>query len=283
MRRLLPLVLALGVAACSSTPTDDVKGAPPGSGADTSVFDACVAFATELCADAEGCCTDSYGGFDQDGCVTTFKRDVCRPGADAVNAGKAVFDEDAVPGCLVAQAEAHRVCVPTWRQTLELRKKIYAACRVIDGKSPPGSGCSIAATCRRPEGNATVECIKNVCTVIEVLAEGAACPFPSGSVSVCDEGLTCDAPGLGSSGHCVPAPATGTACDSNVLESTACGLGSYCDTASAECRLASNLGGSGCAQSTECVSFECDRMASTCAPAPAVLSRDTCLGAPQQP
>jgi hypothetical protein len=128
-----------------------------------------------------------------------------------------------------------------------------------------------------------VECIKNACTVIEVLAEGAPCSFPSGPVSVCDEGLTCDSPGVGSAGHCVPALRVGDSCDPSALESTECGLGRYCDVPSGTCKSTDNFGGPGCVQSTECVSFDCDRAANTCASAPAVLSRETCLGAPQEP
>jgi hypothetical protein len=280
MRSLAPVVFAL-VAACSSSSVEDNAMTAPG--ADTTVYDECVEFATELCTDAETCCTDTYGGFSLDGCVATFQRDVCRPAADAVAAHRATFDEDAVAGCLEAQAEAHRVCVPTWQQTLELRKKINDACRVIDGKSPPGSGCSVSATCKRPEGNGTVECIKNACTVIEVLEEGAPCSFPSGPVSVCDDGLTCDAAGLGDTGRCVRAPRPGDGCGPAVLESTACGLGSYCDAATETCKAADNFGGPTCRQSTECISFDCERSTGTCAPAPAVLSRDTCLGAPEAP
>jgi hypothetical protein len=237
-----------------------------------------VAFATQLCADAEGCCRTAYGDFSAEGCVDTFKRTVCRPGADAVAAGKATFNEDAVESCLEAHADAHAVCIPTWAQTLELRKKIYSACRVLDGTVEPGRGCAIAATCKRPEGAATAECVKNVCRVVEILPEGAECPFPSGSVSVCDDGLACDAPGLGAPGHCVKAVAAGAACDASVLEGSDCGLGSFCDPATAQCKVARNMGGRGCSQSNECVSFDCDRMANECAPAPAVLSRDTCLG-----
>jgi len=281
MRRLAPLLLGLVIAACSSSATD-VDGANP-SPPDTRVFDECVDFATRLCRDSQSCCQRAHGGFSLEGCVASFERDVCQPGADAVMAGRATFDESAVDECLAAHAEAHAVCVPTWKQTIALRKRIYAACRVIDGSSEPGRGCSIAATCRRPAGNATVECIKNVCQKIEILEQGAECPFPSGSVSVCDDGLTCDAPGLGATGHCIAAPATGDTCDSSALESTECGLGSYCDAETAACKLAENLGGSGCAQSTECVSFECDRIDDTCAAAPAVLSRETCLGRPPAP
>jgi hypothetical protein len=282
MRRFPSLVLALGVAACSSSPTDEGTAKTP-TMPDTTVFDNCVDFATRLCADGEGCCRSAYGDFSADGCLATFKREVCRPGADAVKAGKATFNEGAVDDCLAAHAAAHAVCVPTWKQALELRKKIYSACRVLDGTAAPGSGCGTGITCKHPAGMATADCVKNVCRVIEILPEGAECPFPSGSVSVCDDGLACDAPGLGTSGHCVKAVATAGSCDASVLEGTDCGLGNFCDPATAQCQVASNVGGTGCAQSNECVSFECDRLANECAPAPAVLSEDTCLGAPAVP
>jgi hypothetical protein len=280
MRSFLPLLLALGAAACSSASVDD--GEPPApSSPDTSVFDACVEFATQLCADAEGCCQQAYGDFSQEGCVATFKREVCRPGADAVAADKATFDEGAITGCLAAHADAHAVCIPTWKQALELRKRIYAECRVIDGSTEPGRGCAIDATCKRPEGIATAECVKNVCKVIEILPLGAVCPFPSGAVSVCDEGLACDAPGLDTEGRCVAAIESGGACDNTTLEGTDCGLGNYCDPEQGVCKTTENFGGSGCSQGNECVSFSCNRLANECAPAPAVVSRDTCLG--QQP
>ena len=50
---------------------------------DTSVFDACVDFATKLCADSADCCMQAYGDFEPDGCLFTFEREICRPGADA--------------------------------------------------------------------------------------------------------------------------------------------------------------------------------------------------------
>jgi hypothetical protein len=275
------LLSALGLA-CSSSPTEKDAGDVPMT-PDSRVLDACVDFAARLCADAQGCCEQAYGGFDQDGCVATFRREVCRPGADAVKAKRATFNEASIEACLAAHAAAHAVCVPTWAQTLELRKEIYVACRVIDGLTEPGRGCSISATCKRPDGVATAECIKNVCQVIEILPEGATCPFPSGSVPVCDEGLACDAPGLGTQGTCVEAVATGASCDADTLEGTECGLGSYCDPETSQCAVAENMGGAGCAQSTECVSFECDRIANECAAAPAVVDRATCLGAPLEP
>jgi hypothetical protein len=277
MLRKTPWCAWIVLAACSSSPSDEGTGGAP-SGPDTSVYDTCVAFATALCADAAGCCMTAHGDFAQEGCVETFRRDVCRPGADAVTANRAVFNEASIDGCLAAHAQAHAVCTPTWAETLELRREIYTACRVIDGLSAPGLGCSVSATCKRPGGTATAECVKNKCVAIEILPEGATCPFPSGAVSVCDAGLACSAEGPGVDGSCVPAIATGQPCDSSVLETTECGLGSYCDAETSTCQVAENLGGGGCAQSTECVSFDCDRLANECAPAPAVVSPDTCLG-----
>jgi hypothetical protein len=282
MRRLTPLLLVL--AGCVSSGTggddDDSNGA---TAPDTRVYDNCVDYAERRCAQAQACCQQAYGAFEHEGCVTWFKRDVCHPAADAVAAGRATFDESAVEDCLAAHAEELEICTPTWAQTLELRKRVYAACRIVDGKSELGSGCSVAATCKTPEGNATVVCNQSVCEKIEILGEGAECPFPSGAVSVCDEGLTCDAPGLGAAGHCVKAPALGDACDPGLLESTACGLGSYCDADSATCKLTVNLGGPGCSQSTECVSFDCDRGRNSCAAAYPVVQRVTCVGPAEAP
>lgn len=278
MHSLPLLVFALGIAACSAPPATegpDKTSTTP----DATVFDNCVDFATRLCADAEGCCRSTYGDFSADGCLDTFKREVCRPGADAVTAGKATFHEGAVEACLAAHAAAHEVCIPTWKQTIELRKKIYSACRVLDGTAEPGRGCAIASTWKHPQGTATAQCEKNVCRVIEILPEGAECPFPSGSVSVCDDGLACDAAGLGTSGRCFKAVATGASCDASVLEGSDCGLGNFCDPETAQCQVTVNTGGKGCSQSNECVSFDCNRIADECAAAPAVLSQGTCLGA----
>ena len=167
LRKTLPCALALlaAAAACSSSPTVGGTGGAP-SGPDTSVYDSCVEFASALCVDAEGCCRTAHGEFDQEGCVETFRRDVCRPGADAVTAGRATFNEASIDTCLAAHAQAHAVCTPTWAETLELRREIYAACRVIEGSSEPGLGCSISATCKRPDGVGTAECVKNRCCLL---------------------------------------------------------------------------------------------------------------------
>jgi len=267
---------AWAVFGCSSSAGELGSKAP--APAETSVLDACLDFAARLCADAAGCCQAVYNAFEQEACVATFRREVCRPSADAVQAGRATFDAGAVEGCLLAHAEAHRVCVPNWAETLELNRAIYQACRVIDGTTEPGRGCTTAVTCKRPEGTGTAVCNKNLCQVVELLPEGAECEFPSGDVSVCDAGLTCDTPGIGIIGVCVKAVLPGQACDASVLESTQCGLGSYCDVKTSSCKLAENYGDVGCAQSTECISFECDRIGNQCRAAAAVVSAVTCSG-----
>jgi hypothetical protein len=76
---------------------------------------------------------------------------------------------------------------------------------------------------------------------------------PSGFVPVYDDGLTCDAPGLGASGHCVKAAAAGDACDASVREGSDCGLGSYCDPETAPCQLATNRSGPNYSRRAECV------------------------------
>jgi hypothetical protein len=99
--------------ACGGSAGDEGHPLEP-STPDTSVFDSCMEFASRLCADTQGCCEQVYGGFDQQACLASFERDVCKPGADAVRAKRATFDESSIEPCLAAHAAAHAVCVPTW-------------------------------------------------------------------------------------------------------------------------------------------------------------------------
>jgi hypothetical protein len=280
MQRLRSASLAvIGLCwACSSATDSRPEAEQPKATAEAGVLESCLDFASRLCVDAEPCCLSTYGTFDADGCLATLRRDVCRPAADAVAAGRASYDAEAVEPCLLAHARAHAVCVPTWSENLELRREIYTACRSINGTTPPGQSCTTDVTCERPSGLGTTSCVKNRCRTIEILPEGANCEFPSGEVSVCDAGLTCSARGLGATGTCVAAAGAGNACDASVLESTECGLGSYCDLETQSCKVTENRGGGGCRQSTECVSFDCDRSRGECAPAEAVVSRATCGG-----
>ena len=282
-RQTLTFVCWSLLAGCSSaTDLPPPQGSSPddaGSQATRErVLTACTEFATELCADSEACCDRAYARYDRRHCVETMLRDLCRPGADAVAAGFAVYDEDSVEPCLAAHAQAAAVCVPTWQENLTLRKSLWSACKVLRGNTEAGRGCSTDVTCAEPEGEKAGVCIRGTCQVLEVLAEGEACPFQSGTVSTCDAGLYCtttiDRPGV-----CARATAEGGAC-SGVLGDASCGFGNYCDPAGKRCKQTVNLGGPSCRQGLECVSFDCDRVTEICAPAPAIVAADECFGAP---
>ena len=281
-RQILTLVCLAICWGCASA-TDDVPSsvAAGGSGNQATrerVLTACTDFAARLCADAEGCCQRAYARFDPGACVETLLRDLCRPGADAVAAGVAVYDEHAVEPCLAAHAQANAVCVPTWQENLSLRKSLWAACKVLHGRTEAGRGCTTDVTCAEPDGEKAGVCVRGTCSVLEVLVEGEPCPFQSGTVSTCDAGLFCtttmDQPGV-----CVPASALGSGC-SGVLGDASCGFGNYCDPEDKRCKETVNLGGPSCRQGLECVSFDCDRITGLCAPAPAILAADECFAAP---
>src|SRR6185369_2267470 len=194
------LFVCLGMFAGCAAATDPAPSPAPGAGGNAStqatrerVLTACTDFATRLCEDSADCCRKVYTRYDQAGCVATLLRDLCRPGADAVAAGFAVYDEQFVEPCLAAHAQADAVCVPTWQDNLTLRKSLWAACKVLRGTTESGRSCSTDVTCAEPDGAKAGVCVRGICQVLEVLAEGDPCPFQSGTVSTCDVGLYCTA------------------------------------------------------------------------------------------
>ncbi len=262
---------------CSSSsartpPSSDAGGAPSRE----QVLASCASFAERLCAGSEACCNQAYGSYVADGCVAYFQANVCEPAADAVMNGFATYDESAVEPCLAAYASANDICIPDWDQIVSLRKAIWSACKVVRGTAAAGKSCTASVTCAEPEGEKTANCVAGVCRVLEILPEGAACPFQSGSVSTCDSGLYCTAT-QDADGTCEPVIPLGGGC-SGILGDTSCGFGNYCDTDEKICARTVNRGGPSCQQGLECVSFDCDRITSTCAPAPAVLAQEQCVG-----
>ncbi|HEX2672639.1 MAG TPA: hypothetical protein VHM25_17270 [Polyangiaceae bacterium] len=277
------LFVCLGLFSGCAAASDPSPSPSPGAGGSSStqatrerVLTACTEFATRLCDDSADCCRKVYSRYEQAGCVETLLRDLCRPGADAVAAGFAIYDEQFVEPCLAAHAEADAVCVPTWQDNLTLRKSLWAACKVLRGTTESGRSCSTDVTCAEPDGAKAGVCVRGMCQVLEVLAEGEPCPFQSGTVSTCDVGLYCtttmDVPGV-----CARGTAEGSTC-SGVLGDASCGFGHYCDADELVCKETVNLGGPSCRQGLECVSFDCDRITGTCAPAPAIVSADECFG-----
>ena len=275
---LLGVCLGLGFGCSSaSDPPPAPLPVPGDSQLREQVLTACAEFAARLCADSAGCCTEAYGAYDAEACQATLEDQVCRPGADAVVAGAASYDESAVEPCLAAHAQANLVCFPNWQQNLQIRKSLWSACKVLRGNTEAGKGCSTDVTCAEPDGEKTALCLAGSCHVLEVLGEGAPCVFQSGAVSTCDEGLYCTAT-LDEPGVCAPAIPIGTACSGELADSS-CGFGNYCDSVDKTCKKTVNLGGPSCKQGLECVSFDCDRTTEICAPAPAIVSKDQCLGA----
>ena len=273
-----------GVLAACSAATDGAPSPPSPSeelGTQATrerVLTACTDFATRLCADSAACCQQAYARYDESGCLETLLRELCRPGASAVAAGFAFYDEQAVEPCLAAHAQANALCVPTWQENLTLRKSLWSACKVLRGKTEAGQGCSTDVTCAEPDGAVAGVCVRGVCRLLEVLAEGEPCPFQSGTVSTCDAGLYCTST-LDETGVCARATPQGSVC-SGVLGDASCGFGNYCDPVDKVCRETLNLGGPRCRQGLECVSFDCDRNTQVCAPAPAIVSSDECFGVP---
>ncbi|HYP75929.1 MAG TPA: hypothetical protein VER12_08245 [Polyangiaceae bacterium] len=276
------LAILWGCASATDAGSSPTEGAGGGSDSQKTtrerVLTACTEFATRLCADSEDCCQRAYARYEPSACLSTLLRDLCRPGADAVAAGFAVYDENFVEPCLAAHVRANAVCVPTWRENLTIRKSLWAACKVLRGRTESGRGCTTDVTCAEPEGEKAGVCLRGACSVLEVLPEGEACPLQSGTVSTCDAGLFCTTT-TSEPGVCAPATARGSAC-SGVLADASCGFGNYCDPVEKRCKETVNRGGPSCRQGLECVSFDCDRISETCAPAPAIVSADECFSAP---
>lgn len=267
----------LGLLIGCSSASDAAPTPPPDAGnveLRAQVLVACEDFAKQLCESSEPCCSQAYGTYDAAACLDSVLEDVCRPGADAVAAGVATYDESAVEPCLAAHAEANAICVPTWQQNLAIRKSLWSACKVLRGTAEAGKGCSTDVTCAEPDGPRTAVCAAGTCRVLELLQEGEPCPFQNGAVSTCDAGLFCTTT-MDLEGECVPQAELGSAC-SGVLGDASCGFGNYCDSADKTCKPTTNLGGPSCKQGLECVSFDCDRNTEICAPAPAVVSRAQC-------
>jgi hypothetical protein len=260
---------ALALTACGSS--DDhtpAKSAQAGTQTDLleQVLADCTDFGARLCAAAAPCCTQASPSFDEDDCLASYVQHVCTPSAQLVAAGLATYDASAADACLAAHLSSYETCVADWEQTVAIRRELWASCRIIDGVTPEGQGCDDDARCALPDGDATAACVEGVCRKIELLPEGAACPFPNGDVSTCDLGLYCTAATPGETGTCVPATPEGAMCDPLFLN-LECGLGSYCDLAEGVCKKATNTGGPSCTQDTECVSFICDRVTQACRPA----------------
>jgi hypothetical protein len=261
------VLLLAGLVACSSEKDPPASTGPDPDAAGPSreeVLASCAAFAEKLCASASECCAMAAPGSTVDACVELVMRETCRPAADAVAAKLATYHPEAEPACLEAHARSHQTCVADWGELIELRRAIWGACRVVRGTLSPGRSCTTAATCAVPDETiGTARCVAGTCRVVEILGEGAACPYPNGDVSVCDTGLYCTARERDEIGTCRRVVELDGKCEPVKLNPE-CGLGSFCDLKTGRCKLADNFGGPSCAQGTECVSFLCDPVKKEC-------------------
>jgi hypothetical protein len=232
------------------------------------VRERCSDFAARLCASATSCCESGGVVFSPERCAASFAMEFCGPAASVVGAGLADYHPEAEEPCLTAWAHAHEACVADWQEILAFRKEVWSACKMVRGKSAVGSGCSTSSQCSQPDGAAVARCLSTPptnqlsCQVLEILGEGAECPWPDGEVSVCDTGLYCTSSGRGVPGTCERIVPEGEACDPDVALNPECGLGNYCGLDDGVCHLATNFGGPSCEQAPECVSFLCDRSSS---------------------
>ena len=248
------------------------------------VRERCSDYAFRLCASAADCCESTMGAFSTEACADDFISTFCVPASQAVGEGRANYDPDEEEPCLAAWRRAHDTCIADWEQIITIRRDVWASCKMVRGTTPEGGGCSTSATCEQPEGPAVASCLPNstmtgtTCQRIEILEAGATCPYPDGVVPVCDVGLYCTTTQRDMPGTCESVVPEGEACDAAVPLNPECGLGSYCGLDDGVCHRATNFGGPSCAQSLECVSFQCEMSSrgGTCTDAPPT-ARDLCL------
>jgi hypothetical protein len=279
------MVALLSVLACAEEEKPKTDEADEIDPIVTEVLERCSDYAFRLCASAADCCESTMGPFSPEACAADFIADACVPASQAVGAGAAEYYPMDEEPCLAAWRRAYDTCTVDWEEIISFRREVYASCKMVRGTTPVGGGCSTTSTCEQPEGSAVARCLLDpitrsgrTCQVLEILGEGAACPFPSGDVPVCDVGLYCTTTQQDMPGTCEAVVPEGEACDTSVALNPECGLGNYCGLDDGVCHRATNFGGGSCAQGPECVSFQCEMSSrgGTCTEA-APAARDLCL------
>jgi hypothetical protein len=258
--------VALGSVSCDGEEAPPKGASPPDEDAKVvAARERCAGFAARMCESAAPCCEQTTGAIVVEDCTNDMVTEFCGNAVQLVAAGVATYNADSEDACLAAWSRAHAICDPDWDEFLEINRDVWAACKIVVGTFQPGQNCTSSSQCAQPAGPSAAHCVQHpvtkmrVCQVVEILGEGAECPFPSGDVSLCDVGLYCTAPDLGETGVCQAVVPEGEPCDPNVAKNSECGLGNYCGRDDAVCHHAVNFGGPSCEQDAECVSFVCDR------------------------
>ena len=275
-----PVILgsALGCAACQGllgVDFDDARIAGDASTATLYTLDnACDAIVPKLCDSIASCC-EKTGGFDQAGCLAHAKADCAKDVAD-VRSGHATFHPERVDPCFVASAPLFDSCYAT--DDLALRVAALRDCRTFEGQLADGAACERDSQCS-PSAGDLVACANGRCTPTTILAEGAPCAFDDGLKGLCASELYCDATGTRTCKRSTP---VGSTCDEKAAPSIECGLGRYCDPATALCTNG-RAGGASCDDLTECASLVCapattTESAKSCALPKGLVTTEECKG-----
>lgn len=279
------LVLACGGASSS---TIDPLGASPDGGAAQdaaattyTLDDVCERTAARTCALRKPCC-EKTSGYDEAACLADAKSECAKDVGDA-RAGKATFHPELVDPCFAKLAPLFDSCSLTFELLARATKEL-PACRVFEGSVPSGGACTRDSECASGPAGSFPSCNEGTktCTQIAFLASGAACSFTEPPTGFCDQGLFCDAnlQAKPPAGTCKLATAVGKPCDAGKAIDLSCGLGNYCDKATAICAVGKGANAA-CDLDFECASFKCQQgvAGKRCAP-PDVLVKPARCGKP---
>jgi len=286
--------------ACGGSSSSDVTAASTDAGNDSSTSseassdkpytldDVCDRTAPILCETRKACCTASGTGYDEAGCLAHARAECAKDVAD-VRAGKATFHGDRIPACITKiKALLAESCVLTF-DLLQKYIRDIAACQTFEGSLDVGATCERGSQCKAgatKDELAGCDDDTKKCKTTKVVGENAPCSLTDGLTAICDQGLYCDID-FGDAGKldgvCRKKTPLKSACDKNKKPvSLECGLGNYCDKATALC-TAGKKGGETCEDNFECGSVTCQKATvnapmGTCKPEGSLAKPEECKG-----
>lgn len=262
------------VAACGGSSSTDVTAPPKEAGGDDgsaadagggpyTIDNVCDRVAPIGCEIQKPCCEGAGGpGFDLAGCISHAKTNCNKDRADVLG-GRATFHGDRIDGCIAKYKAIFANCTLTY-DILQKYARDIAACQAFEGSLPEGATCERTSQCKPGATRDEIAgCDDNTkkCRITRIAGENAPCAIGEGTNVLCDDGLFCDAdfatPTL--AGTCKKKTAIGMACNKDKKPPLECGLGNYCDQATALC-TAGKGGGATCnGNDLECASVTCTK------------------------
>ncbi len=214
----------------------------------------------------------SRPGSTVEACVQGMMSETCRPAADAVAAGFATYHRRQKPRASRYTRSPRDLCRGLGR-TPRAQARDLGRLQGDSGDSPRPRLHDRSDLRGAGEGNGAARCVAGTCRVVEILSEGAECPYPNGDVSVCDAGLYCTTTERDRTGTCEPVVATGEDCRSGQPESGVWTRELLRSRRRGNGARRRELRGPSCAwQGTECVSFQCDAITEECEEPPATVA-----------